>query len=216
VSELKKAAYEEADGIPMFAPEEEAAYVPIFVREQEEESHGTQRGSAYHRVLELLPYGKLSGRDLSEDERKDFITTVMSENVANGKLSEEYAGLVFLQRIAIFLKSDLARRMAEADVKGRLYKEKPFFLGVPAKELRDSFPEEEMILVQGVIDVYFEEEDGITLADYKTDRVDTEEELIRRYKAQLDIYARALEQITGKTVKEKRIYSLTLNKEINV
>ena len=73
---------------------------------------------------------------------------------------------------------------------------------------------EEWILVQGIIDVYFEEEDGLVVLDYKTDRVSDEKELVNKYHAQLDYYAKALEQLTEKKVKEKLIYSFALGKEI--
>ena len=72
------------------------------------------------------------------------------------------------------------------------------------------------ILVQGIIDVYFEEADGLTVLDYKTDRVKTADELKEKYYAQLDYYAEALEKLTGKPVKEKIIYSFTLGEEIMV
>ena len=68
----------------------------------------------------------------------------------------------------------------------------------------------------GAGNVYFEEEDGLVVLDYKTDRVRTADELVRRYQSQLTYYARALSQITGKAVKEKIIYSFALGKEINV
>ena len=74
-------------------------------------------------------------------------------------------------------------------------------------------------MIQGVIDVYFEEEDGVVLMDYKTDRVpwgkDGEELLIRRYKTQLDYYQQAIEQITGKKVKDRILYSVIMNREIH-
>lgn len=77
---------------------------------------------------------------------------------------------------------------------------------------------EELVLVQGIIDVYLEEADGLVLIDYKTDHVRKgQEELLRkRYKAQMDYYQKALEQMTGKTVKERIIYSLALQEEIRV
>jgi len=62
--------------------------------------------------------------------------------------------------------------------------------------------------------VYFEEEDGIVVADYKTDRVQSADELVKRYYLQLDYYAEALTRLTGKPVKEKIIYSFALGKEI--
>ena len=70
--------------------------------------------------------------------------------------------------------------------------------------------------MQGIIDVYFEETDGLTVLDYKTDRVKTADELKEKYHAQLDYYAEALEKLTGKPVKEKIIYSFTLGEEIIV
>ena len=73
-----------------------------------------------------------------------------------------------------------------------------------------------MVLVQGIIDVYFEEDGELVVLDYKTDRVRRAEELLERYKLQLDYYAEVLEKVTEKRVKEKMIYSFTLQKEIEV
>ena len=70
------------------------------------------------------------------------------------------------------------------------------------------------MLIQGSIDVYFEEDGELVVADYKTDAVTQAEELVNRYRVQLDYYARALEQLTRKRVKEKIIYSFALQKEI--
>ena len=87
-------------------------------------------------------------------------------------------------------------------------------IGIDASELSDDFPAGETVLVQGVIDCYFEEEDGLVLLDYKTDRVHKARELADRYRVQLDYYARALTQLTGKTVKERLIWSFALGEEI--
>ena len=69
-------------------------------------------------------------------------------------------------------------------------------------------------MIQGIIDVYFEEDGELVVADYKTDRVSNGQELIDKYQKQLDYYARALQNLTGKRVKEKIIYSFGLKKEI--
>lgn len=89
-------------------------------------------------------------------------------------------------------------------------------IGVPMREMEPETESEELVLLQGVIDLYMEEEDGLVLLDYKTDRVEKGQEqvLIQRYQTQLDWYQRALEQMTGKKVKEKIIYSFTLGKAI--
>ena len=107
-----------------------------------------------------------------------------------------------------------ARRMAAAEKKGCLYREQPFVLGLPAEELNEKFPSDELVLIQGIIDVYFEEDGEIVVADYKTDRVDNGEELVKKYEKQLEYYARAINQLTGKNVKQKIIYSFRLHKEI--
>ena len=76
---------------------------------------------------------------------------------------------------------------------------------------------DESIMLRGVIDVYFEEDDQIVILDYKTDKVyNNKEEIVYRYKKQLDIYAEALSILTGKTVKEKYLYLFSINQEIKV
>ena len=106
--------------------------------------------------------------------------------------------------------------MRTAAAKGRLWKEQPFVLGIPMKDVYPEMKEggQETVLVQGIIDVYFEEPDGLVVLDYKTDRIYSGKKLLEKYQAQLEYYARALEQITGKNVKEKIIYSFTLQEEI--
>ena len=71
-------------------------------------------------------------------------------------------------------------------------------------------------MIQGVIDLYFEEEDGLVLLDYKTDVVNEPQELVRRYATQLRYYRKALEAVTSKTVKESYIWSFRLGKLISV
>ena len=113
-----------------------------------------------------------------------------------------------------FLNSDAGTRMQTAARQKKLSKEQPFVLGVDAREIYPDTKGEELILVQGIIDVYFEEDGELVVLDYKTDRVRTARELKERYHAQLDYYAQALEQLLQKKVKEKIIYSFTLGEEI--
>ena len=95
---------------------------------------------------------------------------------------------------------------------GRLFREQPFILGVPLSEIDPAHEgSRERILIQGIIDLCFEEEGRLILVDYKTDRASGAEELIRRYRTQLHYYRRALEQATGKRVAETYIYSTFLN-----
>ena len=109
--------------------------------------------------------------------------------------------------------------MKVADEKGKLFKEAQFMSAMPMSEIDPKSDLKEMVLVQGIIDLYFEEEDGLVLVDYKTDRAWgklSEEYLIKLYKDQIWYYKKVLEQLTGKKVKESYIYSFTLEKEIKV
>ena len=219
VSELKKAGMEEAaeEAYHLFEEKELVPYLPRFIREEEKVS-GTARGSAYHKALELFPFAEYAGRlgrkaaggapDPAE------VKAILDRMAEEGTLLKEFREAINPGKIAQFLESSLAARMAQAAARGRLYKEQPFVLGLPAKTLDDSFPEEETVLIQGIIDVYLEEEDGLVVADYKTDSVTCPQELINRYQVQLDYYARALEQLTGKKVREKIIYSFALAAEV--
>ena len=124
--------------------------------------------------------------------------------------------LVFMGKIVSFFESDLANEMIEADKAGKLFKEQPFVIGVDASEIDPEFPKGETILVQGVIDAYYITGDKIVILDYKTDKVDSKEELILRYQKQLKYYAKALEQITGLKALRLYIYSFGLGCEIKL
>ena len=83
-------------------------------------------------------------------------------------------------------------------------------LGIDARRLRADFPDKETVLIQGIIDVFFEEEDGLVLLDYKTDAVSSMEELWNRYETQIDYYQEAIQKLYGKPVKERILYSFHL------
>ena len=212
VSELKKEGMQEeaAEGLTLFPEEEVVPYLPQFVKEQEETVSGTTRGSAYHRLLEIFPFER------QETWTAAKIRTVIEECKADRRLSEEYAAAINVYKIRAFLQTPLAARMAKAARSNRLHREQPFVLGLSANRLNTDFPEDETVLIQGIIDVYLEEEDGIVLADYKTDLVKDPKELILRYRVQLDYYEEALVRLTGKCVKEKLIYSFGLEQEITL
>ena len=79
-----------------------------------------------------------------------------------------------------------------------------------ATRAKEEFPAGETVLIQGIVDVFFVEEDGLTLLDYKTDSVSSMGELWNRYETQLDYYQEALEKLMGKPVKERILYSFHL------
>lgn len=208
VSELKKRDYLEEEAGEILVEEKEVVpLIPEFMQESTRLS-GASRGSAYHKLLELLDYRQA----YSMDQLKDTIERLVEEE----KMSREMADCIRRTDILHFLECGLGQRMHQAAKADALRKEQPFVLGVPSQEVYPEQTEEEWILVQGIIDVFFEETDGLVLLDYKTDRVKTGEELVERYHTQLEYYGQALEQLLGKKVKETWIYSFALGKEIRL
>ena len=208
VSELKKyASLSEEPGEVMYEDSEAVPLLPRFLSE-ETKLTGASRGSAYHKFLELLNFSGEYNEESLEEE------AVRLE--AEGKLSREMAESIDIRDVLGFLQCSGGRRMHRAAQQNLLRKEQPFVLGIDAGEIYPSEKSEEMVLVQGIIDVYFEEDGELVVLDYKTDKVKSIMELKEKYHAQLDYYAQALEQLVGKKVKEKIIYSFTLGEEIQV
>ena len=201
VSELKKLAYEEAaeENGEVLYDEEVVPLLPNFLKE-EEELTGALRGTAYHRFLELLDFTK----EYTYDSLKEAIEGFCTEK----KMEDEMGKCIRIKDILEFMQCEAGGRMHQCAIKNTLFKEQPFVLGLPQNE--------EMVLVQGIIDVWFEEEDELVVLDYKTDKVWDAKMLSDKYRAQLDYYAQALEQLTQKKVKEKIIYSFTLKQEIHL
>jgi ATP-dependent helicase/nuclease subunit A len=169
-------------------------------------SGGALRGTAYHRALECLDFAAIH----SFQETKEALRALYDE----GYLTKEAFEWVSPFKIWKFMESNLGRRMAAAAAAGRLHKEQQFMIGIPAREMGRG-ESDELVLIQGIIDAYMEEEDGLVLVDYKTDRV-SGEKLAELYHVQLEYYEKALSQLTGKKVREKIIYSLTLQEEIRL
>ena len=205
VSELKKQG--------QLIDEEESTFlptIPAFLLEEsgkKDQGGGAFRGTAYHRALELLNF---PGMKTISDVEMALDTFRREKYMDEESLSLLDAGILWN-----FLSSPLGRRMSAAQAKGLLYKEQQFVIGIPAREM-EVCSSDELVLIQGIIDAYMEEEDGLVLIDYKTDHVvrGRESLLTERYGIQLEYYKRALEQMTGKKVTEKIIYSLTLQEEI--
>lgn len=174
--------------------------IPKFISGEEVQLAANERGSAYHRVMECLDY--------SVSVNLDGVKADINRMLETGKMNELQVKSVNPWDINTFVQSDTGRRVANAVNCGSVRREQPFVF------------EYEGQLIQGIIDLYFEEDGEFVLVDYKTDRVMKgeagEKELVRRYAIQLDYYAKALTQLTGKKVKEKIIYSFALGKELSV
>lgn len=117
------------------------------------------------------------------------------------------------KRLEAFFVSGLALRMKAAAERGELYLEQPFVMGRPADEIEGD-GSSTMVLVQGIMDAFFIEGGELVLVDYKTDAVNSEEELAGRYRGQMDWYKKALMANTGKRVKEQILYSFYLGREV--
>ena len=218
VTELKKRAYEiamdhsleeEAQEELLYEEPEVTPLIPTFMQ-KEEGLTGAPRGTAYHRIMELLAF------EGPEPDSIEAVAEWIDGMAASGKIEKEAAECVKAYDIFRFLETSSGKRMKKAAKSQRLWKEQPFVLGIDAKELYPEEEDGELILVQGIIDAYFEEEDELVVLDYKTDRVRKAEELVEKYQEQLRYYAKALEQMTGKKVKEKIIYAFSLGKEIRI
>lgn len=213
VSELKKRNYPdeyEKEEAVFFEPDI-VPLIPKFCMVTEEEYTGAARGTACHRFMECLMYDKT---DSKEELLKQLQMLVQQE-----KMSQEEADCIKIQEVLAFLNSPLGVRMKAAWLEKRLYREQPFVIARSAEELDKTWAgKREPVLIQGIIDAYFEEEKDLVLVDYKTDHIRFGEEsrLVDLYKVQLEDYADALERMTGKKVKEKIIYSFAVHKEILV
>ncbi len=162
---------------------------------------GAEFGTAVHKIMETLP------RERGTD--KQFIERHIEALVEAGHISEELLRTLNAEKIMKFYTTDLGKRFVESK---SVHSESEFEIGVDAKRLTgNSSQKGEQILLQGVIDCWFEEDDGIVLIDYKTDRVQHIDEIHEKYDIQLELYAEALEKITKKTVKEKFIYLFSLD-----
>ncbi len=206
VSQLKKQGQDTDDKNSLFQP-----LIPEFLKEEGEkrEPGGAVRGSAYHRVLELIDLPSMA----KEEDVRQWIRRACGE----GRIAKDAADMVSGEKIWRFLQSPMGKRMRLAQKEGRLHREQQFVMGIPARDMGLG-SSRELVLIQGIIDAWMEEEDGLVLVDYKTDRIGKgqEELLAKRYRVQLDYYKRALEQMVKRPVKERVIYSLTLQKEILV
>lgn len=185
----------------------ELRQLPAFMKDgEEQEESGTDRGTAYHRVLELIAPDRTWHTDQIRQEMETWI--------AMGRIKPETAAQVNPWKLYTFYQSELGKRMQRAYEQGHLHREQQFILTLPACQVSSDWSSREPVLLQGVIDAYFEEDGQIILLDYKTDGRVTEEELRNRYHRQFDLYRTALEQISGKTVTEMYLWSFSLEKAI--
>lgn len=176
----------------------------ITVREGLDAEDAGERGTIYHKVMELIDFANLSAADPR---------AIIDDLKAKGFIEEAGADRIDVTEIEGFLGSDLAKRMERAAKAGKLWKEAPFTLRTE-KDGRE-------ILVQGIIDCYFAEDGEYVLADYKTNYVEKKSEEIYNhfcevYGEQINLYTKAIEELRGAKVKERYLIMLSAGEAINL
>lgn len=179
---------------------------PEFLKEDEEQKiTGAQKGTLVHLCMQRLD----EKVDYDLNKIRDLINDLLMRKI----ITEKEAKAINPFKILEFTKSTIWQEVRNAK---EVYKEKPFYINIPAKEVYQEELEEE-ILVQGVIDLYYiDANDNLVLVDYKTDYVEQEIELVNKYSKQLEFYQKALELALDKKVAKKCIYSVYLGKEIEI
>ncbi len=178
---------------------------PMFLEERKGLS-AAEKGTVMHFVMQHLDFKNPDlEKQIQEMVSKDLLTLKQAESIDTGKIRR-------------FIDSDLGRRVLSCDTINR---EVPFYIEIPCRELYPGIREDmghEPVLLQGVIDCFFGEPDGLVLIDYKTDHVlPGKEEMIReRYATQISYYSKALETLTGKRVKERYIYLFSTGEVIDL
>lgn len=163
-------------------------------------------GTIFHTVLEHMDFSKL--KNITDIE--NFITELVNKNI----LAKEETPYININAIYKFLSSDIAKRMNRA---ANLSREAHFTIGVSPSEIKGEWADisEEKIIVHGIIDCFFEEDDGIVLVDYKTDnfKIDKIDAVVDKYRLQLALYKNAIEKSTGKKVIQSILYFFSQNVE---
>ena len=179
---------------------------PQFLNEVTEIT-GAQKGTLMHLCFQKL------------DEHKQYTKQMLQElvnDMVRRKLITELEGkAVNIYKLYSFTQSELFKQLQNAK---KVYKEQPFYISLTADEVYGNGINDN-ILVQGIIDLYFINQSGeVVLVDYKTDYVEKgkENELIQKYSKQLEIYKKALEQALGKCVDKCYIYSVYLEKMLEI
>lgn len=215
ITEIKKlqAMYDDTEYIDMGRErkyaERKSAPAPKFMS-GEKTIAGNEIGTVYHKIMELADFRQTTEAGIYADVERIF---------GLGLFDDGYREKIKADKIVKMLGSSLGQRMAAADLRGDLYRERQFYMMMTPEEIlgrSEKDKTDETIVVQGIIDAYFIEDGQIVLMDYKTDSVKKSEELVRKYHVQLDKYADVLEQLTGMKVKEKIIYSFCLDTTVNL
>lgn len=216
VTQIKNASEEKAfiiynDKNEMQSDTNEADYKKPYFISPIQEAKGAYKGTLIHSIFQQLDFIKYNSEDMIQ---KQLISLVHES-----KIQQEAADIVKINKLVSFANSHVVERMRKAKY---VWKEKQFVYLIKASKVDQSYPEDEEILIQGIVDSFFIEDDGIVIIDYKTDYISeaAQEQSIEkvklRYQRQLEIYAEALSGITKMPIKQKYIYLYSIDKWIEV
>ena len=175
---------------------------PQALQSEEDVLTGAQWGTLMHEAMQWLPLAQYTQASLTKE---------LDALVMKGTFTEEERNLLSDTSLYKFFSSDLGQRLINAK---RIERELPFSMLFEGKRVYDTLEDGENLFLQGIIDTAFEEDGEWILVDYKTDRVKSGEDLIKRYKIQMDLYKEALQRLTGMPVKACYIYSFRLHDAI--
>ena len=175
---------------------------PQALQSEEDVLTGAQWGTLMHEAMQWLPLAQYTQASLTKE---------LDALVTKGTFTEEERNLLSDTSLYKFFSSDLGKRLVNAK---RIERELPFSMLFDGKRVYDTLEDGENLFLQGIIDTAFEEDGEWILVDYKTDRVKSGEDLIKRYKIQMDLYKEALQRLTGMPVKASYIYSFRLHDAI--
>lgn len=177
---------------------------PQALQSEEDVLTGAQWGTLMHEAMQWLPLAQYTQASLTRE---------LDALVTKGTFTEEERNLLSDTSLYKFFSSDLGKRLINAK---RIERELPFSMLFEGKRVYDTLKDGENLFLQGIIDTAFEEDGEWVLVDYKTDRVKSGEDLIKRYKIQMDLYKEALQRLTGMPVKASYIYSFRLHDAISI
>lgn len=175
---------------------------PLAIAAADEVVTGAQWGTLMHEAMQWLPVKKYTQTSMT-----DMLDLLQAE----GKFSDEERSLLSDRSLYGFFNSDLGQRLIASK---RVERELPFSMLFDGNRVYPDVENGERLFLQGIIDTAFVEDDQWVLVDYKTDRVKSGDELIRRYKIQMDLYKEALERLTNMPVKASYIYSFRLHEAV--
>lgn len=213
VSDIKKAEEEifEPQAENLFS-EEKNRKKPRFIMEEKGLSKA-EKGTAMHFVMQKLDLNKVNLLNEIKEQIKNMFE--------KGLITKDEEESINIFKIQKFFKSNLGQRLLKAYKENKqVFRELPFITEIPVKriekDLIDKIFNNEKLRLQGIIDCFFEEDDGIVLLDYKTDYVENgkEKEILDKYRVQIDLYTETLERVIGKKVKERYLYLFGIDKEV--